>query len=81
MFAFQVFPTSIRIIAVRIVSVCTDLESFVRGGQTLTSFFLICFSLMRGGWIKISLLAGHQRPARDTPFKWGFAGVLMMAQH
>ena len=26
------------------------------------------FSLMRGGRIKIPLLAGHQRPASETPF-------------
>ena len=27
------------------------------------------------------LLAGHQRPANETPFKWRFAGGPMMAQH
>ena len=26
------------------------------------------------------LLAGHQRPASETPFDWRFAGVPMMAQ-
>ena len=29
--------------------------------------------------IQIPLLAGHQRPASETPFKWRFAGVPMMA--
>ena len=35
------------------------------------------------GWgrrIQIPLKAGHYRPASDTPFKWRFAGVPIMAQ-
>ena len=32
-------------------------------------------------WIQIPLKSGHHRPASDTPFKWRFAGVAMMAQH
>ena len=54
---------------------CADTESFVRGGPTLTFlvFLLLIFSLMWGGRIQIPLLAGHQRPASDTPFKWRFA--------
>ena len=52
-------------------------ESFVRGGPTLTTFF----SLMREGRIQIPLLAGYQRPASKTPFKWRFAGGPMLAQH
>ena len=39
-------------------------------------FFL---SLMGGGRMKIPLLAGHHRPARETPFKRCFTGVPMMA--
>ena len=39
-------------------------RKFVRGGPTLTTFF----SLMRGGRLKIPLLAGHHRPASETPF-------------
>ena len=31
--------------------------------------------------IQIPLLAGHQRPASETPFKWRFAGGPMVAQH
>ena len=31
--------------------------------------------------IQIPLLAGHHRPAIETPFKWRYAGVPMMAQH
>ena len=35
-----------------------------------------------GGYrIQIPLLAGHQRPASETPFKWRFAGGPMMAQY
>ena len=59
---------------------CADQESFVRGGLTLTTLFVV-FSLMRGGRIQIPLLAGHQRTASEMPFKWSFAGGLMMAQH
>ena len=60
---------------------CTDevrVKRFVRGGPTLTAFFL---TLMRGERIQIPLLAGHQRPASETPFKWRFAGGPMMVQH
>ena len=34
-----------------------------------------------GGGIKIPLLAGNHRPASETPFKWRFSGVPMMAIH
>ena len=27
------------------------------------------------------LLNGHHRPTNETPFKWYFTGVPMMAQH
>ena len=33
------------------------------------------FFSMKGGWIKIPLLAGNHRPARGTPSKWRFIGV------
>ena len=64
---------------------CADPESFVRGGPTLTVFFFVFFScfffwLMIRGRTQIPLLAGHQRPASETQFKWGFAGGPMMAQ-
>ena len=36
---------------------------------------------MRGYRIQIPLKAGHHRPASETPFKWHFAGGLMMAQN
>ena len=56
------------------VDSCADPESFVRGGPTLTAFFFsFFFSLMRGGRTQIPLLAGHQRPVSETPFKWRFA--------
>ena len=57
----------------------------MRGSRTLCQIeskfeFIIFFQLMRGEKIKIPLLAGHHRPASETPFKWRFAGVTMMAQ-
>ena len=36
---------------------------------------------MGRGRIQIPLLAGHQRPASETPFKLRFAGGPMVAQH
>ena len=54
------------------VHACADPENFVRVGPTLTTFFfllLLFFSLMRGGRIQKPLLAGHQRPGGETPFK------------
>ena len=53
---------------------CADPESFVRGGATLTFFFL--FSFFRGERIQILLKAGHHRPASKAPyiylaFRWG----------
>ena len=50
---------------------CADPESFVRGGPTLTRFFVF-LRLMRGGRIQILLLSGHLRR---------FAGGPMKAQH
>ena len=52
------------------VDSCADPESFVRGQRFFFRFF---FSLMRGGRTQIPLLAGHQRPVSETPFKWRFA--------
>ena len=36
------------------------------------------FFLYEGGRIQLPLLAGHHRPASETPFTWRFAGVQMM---
>ena len=44
-------------------------RTFCQMGPALTRFF----SLMRGRMSQIPLLAGHQRPASETPFKWCFA--------
>ena len=44
-------------------------------------FFFFFFFLVRGKRIQIALKAGHHRPASETPFKWRFAGELMVAQH
>ena len=60
-------------------------RKFCQRGPTLTFYFCFLFFffffLMRGGRIQIPLLAGHQRPASETPFKWRFAGGPMVAQH
>ena len=51
-------------------------------GSNFNFSFLFSFLFfMRVGRIQIPLLAGHQRPARETPFKWRYAGGLMVAQH
>ena len=55
---------------------CADAENFVRGGSTFTVLFM-----MRGGRIKIPLIAGHHRPASETPFKWRFAIRPIMAHN
>ena len=56
---------------------CADSESFFRCGPTLTTFF---FQLMRGVRIQVPIYAGHHRTDSETPFKWRFAGVPLMAQ-
>ena len=38
------------------------------------------FFFFRVDRIQILLKSGHHQPARETPFKWYFAGVPMMAQ-
>ena len=45
-------------------------RKFCQRGSNFDNFFF--FSLMRGGRIQIPLLAGHQRSASKTPFKWRF---------
>ena len=35
---------------------CADPDSFVRGGQTFTTFFVVVFFNLRGGRIQIPLL-------------------------
>ena len=57
-----------------------DPESFVRGGPTLTIFFsLFLFLLDEGGRMEMSHKVGHHRPASETPLKWRFTGVPIMA--
>ena len=59
---------------------CADPEIFIRGGSTLTTFFIIIL-FFRGGTIQIPLSEGRHWHTCETPFKWHFAGVPMMAQH
>ena len=46
-------------------------------------FYFIFFSFFHyeGRRVQISLVAGQNRPASETSFKWHFAGGPMMAQH
>ena len=62
---------------------CADPESFVRGGPILTTIFFIILFLVDKGRVRIQipLLAGHQWPASETPFKWRFSGGPMVAKH
>ena len=45
------------------------------------SNFFFFFFLIRGKRIQIALKVGHHWPASETPFKWRFAGELMMVHH
>ena len=55
-----------------------QIQKVLSEGSNFDNYF---FSLMRGGRIQIPLLAGHQRPASETPFKWRFASGSRMVQH
>ena len=50
-------------------------EVFSGGGSNFEIFFQV------NEWIQIPQKLDHHRPASETPFKWRFAGVPMMAQH
>ena len=56
---------------------CADLEGFVRGGSNSKTVFLL---VDEGIEDPISLQMGHHRPAIETPFKWRFAGMPIMAK-
>ena len=56
---------------------CVDPESFVRGGPTLTFFYLVD----EGREDPKTNISGPSSAASETPFKWRFAGVPMMTQH
>ena len=63
---------------------CGDPESFVRGGPTLTGFLLVLFLVderKKDPNTTISEQAGNHGPARETPLKWRFTSVPMMAHH
>ena len=59
------------------VQACRRVKFCQRGSNYENVFF----SLMRGGRVNLSLWAGHHWPASESPFKWRFVGVPMMAQH
>ena len=54
-------------------------RKFCQRGSKIDNFFV--FLVDEGKKIRIPLQAGHQWPTRETPLKWRFAGVTMMAQH
>ena len=70
---------------VLIQSSCTDPESFVREGPTMT-FFILLFLVDEGRtedpyYHLKHLKAGHHRPTSETPFKWRFASRPLIARH
>ena len=75
-YSFVIFRTT----AHPLVHLCHSMRGSRKFGQRGSNLDILC-SLMRRGRNRIPLLAGHQRPASETPFKWRFAGGPMMAQH
>ena len=57
---------------------CADRESFVRGVQFRPPFLFLVYE---GRDADPDSNTSHYRPASETPFKWHFAGVPMMASH
>ena len=51
-------------------------RKFCQRGSKFDKFF---FFLVDEGRIKKPLKAGHHRPTSETPFKWRFARMVMMA--
>ena len=58
--------------------VCADPESLLSG---VVFYFWLDEGRKNQNTIISGPLAGHHQPASETPFKWGFAGVLMMSLH
>ena len=77
-----IFLPCLRLCYYSVCKTYADPESFVRGGPTLTIFFVVV-ELIIEEWDPNTTISGHRRPARETPFKIKscFAGVLMMTQH
>ena len=65
------------------VHVCSTRGSrkFCQRGFNSDGFFVCLFFSDEEKRIQIALKAGHHRPTSETPFKWGFTGGPMMAQH
>ena len=64
-------------IKVKATNSCADLESFVRGGQNLITFFLVY-----EGMDDPNTTVNRQPSARHrNAIKWRFAGAPMMAKH
>ena len=65
----------------KMLSACTDPESFVRVGPTLSMLFVFLFFFFDGEIILIPLKAGQYRLGRETLFKCRFDCGPMVAQH
>ena len=47
-------------------------RKFYQRGSKFENVFFFFFFLISGGRIKMPLLAGHHRPASETPFEMAF---------
>ena len=74
-------PASLRLISYCGLDGVKYLLSFLAWIQKVFSDGVQFFFLSVNKWIQIPQKSGHDRHASETPFKWRFAGVLMMAQH
>ena len=59
------------------LSIHARIQKVCQMGSNFDNIFLVN---EKKGMPKIPL-AGHHRPASETPLKWRFAGVPMVAQH
>ena len=75
-----VLKCRLRFASVKHARIQKVLSEGVQLRQRFNFYFIFIFILIKGGRIQIPLLAGHQRSASETPFKWRFTGGLMMAQ-
>ena len=82
-FVVHYFLCMVKIRPVNSPGVFDSYLFFIRGSRKLCqrrSTFDI-FLNEEGKRLQMQLKVGHHRPASETPLKWRFAGVPMMAQH
>ena len=56
-------------------------RKFCQRASNSDNVFFFVFLVDEGSKDQNYTKTGHDRPASETPFKWRFAGVAMMAQH